>query len=95
MLFLGILGVLLRWSLLRKLHFKDNTGVTLYLKKKNRKMTEASASVCLILATALDFRMTLKKCSQFVSRTNKTKFLLIPDEETPNMGSKQFYCPIT
>ena len=38
-----------------------------------------------------DFRMTLKKCSQFVSRKNLLSF---PFKETPNMGSKQFDCPI-
>ena len=45
-----------------------------------------------------DFRMTLKKCSLFVSRTNvwqETRFLFIPAKEIPNMGSKQFDFPIT
>ena len=43
--------------------------------------------------------MNLKKCSQFVSRTNvwqdKIKLFLIPAKKTPHMGSKQFDCPIT
>ena len=41
-----------------------------------------------IMIPKAHFRMTLKKCWQF-----KTKLLLIPAKETPNMGSKQFDCP--
>ena len=44
-----------------------------------------------------DVHRTFKKFSQFVSRSNVGKILLIiiPAKETPNMGSKHFDCPIT